>query len=72
MGIDTVIKISERYSEEHTHATDICVESHRRNINNTVYLFTRVSNPKRVIISVTKMDVIGFRTHLISGVTSAR
>lgn len=59
--------IGPRYNEEHIHADATCVETHRRNINNTVYLFTRVGNKSRTMISVTKMDVIGFRTHLVSG-----
>lgn len=66
-----MILISPRYEEVHEHYDGTCIESHRRDINGTTYLFTRVGSNARTIVTATKFDVIGMRSHLISGSTNA-
>lgn len=60
------MKISERYSESHEHGEGVCVTSHKRNINNKVYLFTRVGTRKGVVhIGAYRSDMINVKTHSV-------
>lgn len=65
-------QISPKYEEVHEHYDGTCIESHRRKIGFHEYLFTRVANKDRTIISVSQFDVIGIRKHLISGRTNGK
>lgn len=60
------MKISERYSEYHEHTNGTCVTTHKRNINNKVFLFTYVGRKTyTTLISVTHIEQRSQSTHLL-------
>lgn len=56
--------ISERYEESHEHLEGTCVETHKRSINDKIFIFTRVSMRSGISrVSAYEKSVVFNRAH---------